>query len=434
MADQDFYSPKDGGETIFTVPASSVKFGPGALREVGEDAKAMGLWRVAVFTDNHVAATPSYETLISALKDAGVDPVVYDQVQVEPTDQSFKDAAAFATQDNILGFISLGGGSVIDTTKTANLLSTYPDDLMAYVNAPIGQAKPVPGQLKPHIACPTTSGTGSETTSVAVFDLVESQLKTGISSQFMRPTLAVVDPDTSDTLPPGVIAATGFDVLTHALESYTARPYTSRDLPAPSTRPPYQGAIPFSDMGALAAIRMGGENLVRAVTDATAKVSRHHLMFAATLAGQAFGNAGVHIPHAMSYSVAGLNHKHVAAGYEKEAPQVPHGISVVINAPSAFRYISEDNPERLFEAAKALGADTSRATPADGGELLATRLSDMMKATGLPNGLADLDYGEGDIPALVEGAMAQQRLLAQAPREVTESDLAEIYRGAIRYW
>ena len=178
-----------------------------------------------------------------------MEAVVYDGVRVEPTDQSFQDAAEFASEEDISGFISLGGGSVIDTAKVANLLSCYPDDLMTYVNAPIGQAKAVPGHLKPHIACPTTSGTGSETTGVAVFDLVASQVKTGISSHFMRPALAVVDPLTTDTLPPGVIAATGFDVLTHALESFTARPYTNRDFPAPGTRPPYQGANPFSVWG-----------------------------------------------------------------------------------------------------------------------------------------------------------------------------------------
>ena len=248
MTEQQRYSLRPGGETIFTVPGSSVKFGPGALREVGEDARALDLKRVGLFTDKHVVETTCFAILIGALKDAGVEAVVYDGVRVEPTDQSFQDAAEFASEEDISGFISLGGGSVIDTAKVANLLSCYPDDLMTYVNAPIGQAKAVPGHLKPHIACPTTSGTGSETTGVAVFDLVASQVKTGISSHFMRPALAVVDPLTTDTLPPGVIAATGFDVLTHALESFT-RPYTSRDFPAPGTRPPYQGANPFSDLG-----------------------------------------------------------------------------------------------------------------------------------------------------------------------------------------
>jgi alcohol dehydrogenase class IV len=157
-------------------------------------------------------------------------------------------------------------------------------------------------------------------------------------------------------------------------------------------------------------------------------------MFAATLAGQAFGNAGVHIPHTMSYSVAGLKHEYVAKGYEKASPMVPHGLSVVINAPAAFRFTGPANPERHLQAADALGADTAKASPNDGGELLAQRLIEMMRATGLPNGLAEIGYSEDDIPALVKGSYAQQRLLAQAPCPVSEEDLARIYRDAMNYW
>ena len=436
MTDETFYTPLQNGEQIFTVPASAMKFGVGALGEIGDEAKAMGITRCALFTDSNVAKTPALKTALDALAGAGVETVVYDAVRVEPTDESFSDAATFAGSGGFDGFVSLGGGSVIDTAKAANLLASHPDDLLAYVNAPHGQAKPVPGPLLPHIACPTTAGTGSEITGVAVFDLVQQKVKTGISSVHLRPSLAVVDPTSTETMTPGVVAATGFDVLTHAIESFTARPYTSRPRPEPGKRPPYQGANPFSDIGSLEAIRMGGEHLVRAVTgtDAAATHSRHQLMFAATLAGQAFGNAGVHIPHAMSYSVAGLNHEYVAKGYEKANPMVPHGLSVVINAPAAFRFTASSCPERHLQAAEALGADVSNASPAHGGELLAGRLIEMMQATGLPSGLAEIGYGEDDIPALVKGSYAQQRLLAQAPCPVSEDDLAGLYRAAMKYW
>lgn len=428
------YPALQDGESVFTVPASTIKFGPGALSELGDDAKRLGMTRVALFTDEHVVETEPMKTALDALIAAGVDVVVFDAVKVEPTDASFREAAEFATEGNFDGYISLGGGSVIDTCKIANLLATYPDDLLAYVNAPIGKAKPIPGPIKPHIACPTTCGTGSETTGVAVFDLVEQQVKTGISSVYLRPPLALVDPVTTYSLPAGVVAATGFDVLTHAIESFTARNYLTREKPALGTRPPYQGSNPFSDIGSEAAIRIGGEHLVEAVTNPDNIEARHQLMFAATLAGQAFGNAGVHIPHAMSYSVAGLNHEYVAKGYENDNPMVPHGLSVVINAPAAFRFTGPANPERHLQAADALGADTSNATPADGGELLAGRLADMMRATGLPSGLAEIGYGEDDIPALVKGCYAQQRLLAQTPCPVSEDDLAGIYRDAMKYW
>jgi len=434
MTNDDFYIPRQGGERVFTVPASAMKYGPGALSETGDEARALGMTRCALFTDRNVAETPALKTALDALIGAGIDAVVYDAVRVEPTDDSFTDAAAFARNGNFDGFVSLGGGSVIDTAKAANLLAAHPDDLLAYVNAPHGQAKPVPGPLMPHIACPTTAGTGSEITGVAVFDLVRQQVKTGISSVYLRPSLAIVDPTCTETMTPGVVAATGFDVLTHAIESFTARPYTSRPRPEPGKRPPYQGANPFSDIGAMAAIRLGGEHLVAAVTDLTAVKSRHQLMFAATLAGQAFGNAGVHIPHAMSYSVAGLNHEYVAKGYENANPMVPHGLSVVINAPAAFRFTAKACPERHLQAAEALGADVTGAGAADGGELLASRLIEMMRATGLPSGLTEIGYGEDDIPALVKGSYAQQRLLAQAPCPVSEDDLATLYRAAMKYW
>ncbi len=434
MTNEQFYTPHDGGERVFTVPASAMKFGVGALGETGDDARRLGITRCALFTDANVAETPALKTVQDSLTAAGIDVAVYDAVKVEPTDESFIQAAAFARDGDFDGFVSLGGGSVIDTAKAANLLASHPDDLLAYVNAPHGQARPVPGPLMPHLACPTTAGTGSEITGVAVFDLVQQQVKTGISSIYLRPSLAVVDPTCTETLSPGVVAATGFDVLTHAIESFTARPYTSRERPEPGKRPPYQGANPFSDLGALAAIKLGGEHLVAAVTDPGAVQSRHQLMFAATLAGQAFGNAGVHIPHAMSYSVAGLNHEYVAKGYEKANPMVPHGLSVVINAPAAFRFTAGACPERHLQAAEALGADISNAGPAHGGELLAARLIEMMRATGLPGGLAEIGYGEADIPALVKGSYAQQRLLAQAPCPVGEDDLAGIYRAAMKYW
>jgi len=434
MPETSYYAPRPGGETVFAVPPSSVKFGPGALDEIGADAKMLGMTRAALFTDEHVSETPSLRIALDALIGAGIDVAVFEGVHVEPTDASFLEAATFAKDGGFDGYVSLGGGSVIDTAKAANLLTSHGGGLLDYVNLPHGKAIAVPGPLTPHIACPTTCGTGSETTGVAVFDLVAERVKTGISSKFLRPHLAVVDPRCAESLPPGTVAATGFDVLTHAIESYTARPYTRRDKPAPETRPPYQGANPFSDLGALAAVELGGRHLVAAVTETDAAASRHALMFAATLAGQAFGNAGVHIPHAMSYSVAGLGHRYVAKGYERDEPMVPHGLSVVLNAPAAFRFTGPACPERHLEAARALGADVSGAAPADGGELLALRLIEMMRATGLPSGLAEIGYGDADVPALVAGSFAQTRLLAQAPCPVAEVDLARLYKDAMKYW
>ncbi len=431
----DAYPVLPDGDAGFTVEAAAMKFGPGMLAELGNDARAAGMRRVALFTDPLVATIAPFGMALDSLKAAGLDVVVYDRCRVEPTSASFLEAAAFMRDGGFDGCVSIGGGSVIDTAKAANLYATHPADFLAYVNKPLGEGRPVPGPVKPHIACPTTCGTGSETTGVAIFDHVERQVKTGISSRHLRPTLALVDPRTIDSLPPGVIASTGFDVLTHAIESHTARPHRSRPRPdAANPRPPYQGANPWSDIGSLQAIRLGGAYLERAVNDPDDAEARDGLMFAATLAGLAFGNAGVHIPHAMSYSVAGMNHSFTALGYEKAAPMVPHGISVVLNAPAAFRFTGPAAPERHLRAAEALGAETRGMDPADGGAVLAARLIAMMKATHLPNGLSALGYDADDIPGLVRGAAAQQRLLTIAPRPVTEADLAALYADAMRYW
>jgi alcohol dehydrogenase class IV len=433
-ANSTYLSPGDG-ETIFSVSSVPIKFGPGALRELGADAKALGMKRAALFVDPHVLASAAGNMALESLRSAGVDAALYDGARCEPNSDSFEAAAAFARDGAFDGFVSLGGGSVMDTAKAANLLSSYPDELIAYVNAPIGRAKPIPGRLKPHIACPTTCGTGSETTGIAILDLKSVGLKTGIASPLLKPTQAIIDPTTTETLPGGVVAACGFDVLTHAVESYTARPYTSRPRPEhPSQRPPYQGSTPYNDIGAIAAIRLGGKYLARAVRDAGDLEARHQLMFASTLAGLAFGSAGVHIPHAMSYSVATLRHTFTARGYEEHAPMVPHGIAVVINAPAAFRFTGPANPARHLEAAAALGVDVSQARPEDAGRILADAFIALMRATGLPSGIAALGYGEDDVPALAAGAHAQQRPLVMAPRSVSKQDLEGIYRDALRYW
>ena len=431
-----YYVHAEDREAAFTVTPPKIKFGPGALQEVGHDARAHGIARTALFTDANVAELNSVATVTSALKNAGIDVAIYDEVEVEPTDRSFKAAIEFAQKGNFDGFISVGGGSSMDTAKAAALYTSHPpDDFLDYVNEPIGKAVRVPGPLKPHIACPTTFGTASECTAVAIFDLLEMELKTGISSPYLRPNLGVLDPDTLATLPGEVIAANGFDVFTHACESYTAVPYTSREKPAdPTARPVYQGANPYSDLSTLEAIRLIGDNLVDAVAQPGASKFREKLMFSGLLAGIGFGNSGVHIPHAMAYAVAGLVRGYYPQGWKSNHPMVPHGTSVIVNAPAAFRFTGPACPERHFTAAKAMGADVTDADTADGGDLLADRIIAMMKETGLPNGIGGVGYDEEDIPNLVKGTLPQQRLLVMSPKPVDEAELTKLFKDALRYW
>jgi alcohol dehydrogenase class IV len=354
---------------------------------------------------------------------------------VEPTDVSFRAAADFARQGRFDGYVSVGGGSVIDTCKAALLYATYPADLRAYVNAPVGEARPVPGPLPPHIACPTTCGTGSECTGIAVFDDLTLKAKIGIASRRLRPTMALIDPTCTRTLPAMVVAASGFDVLCHALESFTARPYTARSRSdKPAARPMSQGRNPWSDVGSLEALRLGGKHFVRAVTDAADSEARESLSWAATLAGIAFGNAGVHLPHAMSYAVAGLVGDWRCPGYPQDEPMVPHGISVVVNAPSVFRATAATSPERHLQAAEALGADLRGASETDAATVLSAALVDRMRATGVPNGVSGVGYREADIEALARGSILQKRLVDNAPMPVDEGAMRALFRGAMAYW
>lgn len=431
----EHYQYEEGGEHLFTVDPRPIKVGPGAVGELGSDAEMLGIRRAAVFTDSAVMRLAPYGRALEALRSAGIEFEVYDLTRVEPTDRSFVDASEFMKSCGADGVISIGGGSVIDTAKAASLLSTYPGDFLDWVNKPIGGGRAVPGPLPPHIACPTTSGTGSESTAVAVFDLEAQQVKTGIASKYMKPSLGVIDPEFTYSLPPLVTAATGFDVLTHAAESYTAIPFTSRRAPDdPRTRPPYQGANPYSDAGSLEAVRLSGRYLIRAVNDSSDHEARNAMMYAATMAGISFGNAGVHIPHAMSYSVAGMIRDYQPEGWPKDHAMCPHGISVVVNAPAAFRFTGSSAPERHLRVLECLGETTADIEPQEAGAALAERFMEMMRAAGIPNGLSDLHYTESDIPDLVEGAYRQQRLLTLAPRPVEKQHLQELYRDAMRYW
>ncbi|MCP4757356.1 MAG: iron-containing alcohol dehydrogenase [Proteobacteria bacterium] len=430
----DYFTSAQGGDTAFSVEATKIKLGPGSLVEIGADAKEFGMKRVAVYTDATVAKLEPVNVVVRSLRSAGLEVDIFDETEIEPTDRSFKAGTAFAQEGKFDGFVSVGGGSVMDTAKASNLYSTYPDDFLAYVNAPIGQAKPIPGPLRPHIACPTTFGTASECTGIAIFDLLEMEAKTGIAGSRLKPSLGILDPTNLETLPKEIMAANGFDVFSHAVESITARPYTHRPAPlGPGTRPLSQGANPYSDISCLEAIRLVGLNLVKAVNEPDNKYFEP-LMFASMLAGIGFGNAGCHLPHGMSYAVSGLVRDYRPPGWPVDHPMVPHGISVIVNSPSVFRFMASACPERHMMAAKSMGAKTEGASPEDAGGLLADRIVEMMRQTGMPNGLSGVGYSEDDLDALTEKAFPQKRVIDNAPKKIDKDQLKSIFQDAMVYW
>ena len=422
-------------DTAFQMSASNIRFGSGTTSEVGLDLKAMEVKRTLVVIDPKLRDLPTGERVFESLKKNNVNFDVFDAVSVEPTDASFREAARVATEGEFDSYVAVGGGSTIDTTKAANLFATYPADFFHYVNAPIGAGQPVPGPLKPLIAIPTTAGTGSETTGVAIFDYVEKKSKTGIAHRYLKPTLGIVDSDNTKTMPSAVAAATGLDVLSHALESYTAMPYTDRPMPeSPLHRPAYQGSNPISDLWAIHALQLTAAFLPRAVADTSDEEARAMMMLAAAIAGIGFGNAGVHLPHGMSYPVAGMVREFMPAGYDVDHAIVPHGMSVILNTPAVVRFTSPACPERHLRAAQALGSENCDADLADAGNVLADRVTDFMKLLDMPNGLQAVGYSSDDIPALVGGTLPQHRVTKLSPRPAAEAELTALFSDALKIW
>jgi hydroxyacid-oxoacid transhydrogenase len=422
-------------ETAFTMDTSSIKYGPGVTREVGYDMKELGTRRVMVVTDPNLAGSGPVSVALDALRDAGVEAVLFDRVSVEPTDVSFREAVRFATDGKFDGYVAVGGGSSMDTAKAANLYATYPADLLTYVNAPIGQGRPVPGRLKPMIAIPTTAGTGSETTGVAIFDLLEMHAKTGIAHRALRPVMGLVDPENTRTLPRMVAACTGLDVLSHAVESLTALPYHLRPAPeSPRMRPAYQGANPISHIWASRAIELIAGNLERAIADPSDEEARGRMLLAATFAGIGFGNAGVHLPHGMSYPVSGMVRDYVPEGYPPGHPIVPHGMAVVLHAPAVFRFTGPANPELHLYAAGLMGINTAGVAPDQAGELLADAIAGLMRRVGMPNGLTAVGFGPGDVDRLVAGTLPQHRVTKLSPRPIDTEVLRQLFLDSLTCW
>ena len=423
-------------DNAFEMAVSAVRFGAGVTREVGFDLAELGARHVLVVTDPVVAALPPVAAVRESLDANRIRHTVYDGVRVEPTDESFLAAIAFANDGDYDAIVAVGGGSAIDTAKAVNLYTTYPpDDFLDYVNPPIGKGLPIPGPLKPLIAIPTTAGTGSETTGVSIFDYTRLHAKTGIANRRLKPTLGLLDPDNTRTMPPEVAASSGLDILSHAIESFTAMPFTGRPRPdRPALRPAYQGSNPISDVWSMQALRMVAAYIVRAYRDPSDDEARAQMMLAASYAGVGFGNAGVHLPHGMSYPVSGNVRTYYAPGYAADHPLVPHGMSVILNAPAVFRFTGSASPERHLEAAAALGADVSRARKDDAGAILADRITWFMRELDVPNGLKAIGYTTSDIGGLVDGTIPQHRVTKLSPRPAGPDELAGLFEASMTAW
>ncbi len=420
-------------ESVFTYGAPQIKFGSGASEEIGFDLSQYGVRRVLVVTDPGVAATGHPQRVADQMAQFGIEAQVWDGAHVEPTDVSLQEAIDAARASGPWdAYVAVGGGSAIDTAKAINLLTTNPGELMDYINVPVGGGKAPVNPLRPLVAVPTTTGTGSESTTICVMDVLSLKVKTGISHARLRPTLAVIDPDLTRTQPAGVTAASGMDILCHALESYTARWYTTNSKKQAQQRVPYCGSNPISDMWSEKAMALLAGSFRTAVKNGEDVQARSDMALAATFAGMGFGNAGVHIPHANAYPIAGQVKDFHPKDYPSHEPMVPHGMSVSLTAPEAFRFTFDSNPERHVRAAELLAPGAAR--PSDLAEFLPGVLADLLRDIDIPNGIGAVGFGEGDVPQLVEGTMKQQRLLATCPKDVTEDDIARIFTRSLQLW
>ena len=417
---------------VVDLATSNIRFGDGIIREVGLDLAHYGAKRVMVLADPNLTELYPVRTARESIERAGIRYTLFDRVSVEPTDASVREAVRVAQSEPFDAFVAIGGGSTIDTAKAANLYATYPAEFFDYVATPVGKAKPVPGPLKPLIAIPTTTGTGSEATGMVVFDLAGSNNKTVIGHRLLKPSLALLDPLTTKSLPAGVVASSGADVFSHAIESLTAVPYTRYEQPElPSQRPAYQGSNPISDVWALQSLRLARRFFARAVGDADDLEARGSMLLAASFAGLGFGNAGVHLPHAMCYPVSGNMKSWQPPGYQVDHAFVPHGITVILTTTSVIRFMTPTCPDRLLWAAEALGADTSNANPEDAGKILADTVATYLQRLPLPNGLAAIGYTTDTVPKLVEGTFPQERIIRICPRRPDGDDLAQMFEESM---
>ena len=431
-----YFDPCDHGADTFTIAIPKVTFGRGCLIEAGARAKGLGMTRVGLFTDSALRQSPYFVTVMESLHAAGLDVAVFDEVTIEADDESVVRGAAFIADGNFDGVVSLGGGSVMDTAKASMLYGLHPvADFLDYFAPPLGAGKPIPADLLPHLACPTTSGTGSECTSISVLRINDLKTKFVLANPALMPQQALIDPVCCASLPAMVVASTGFDLLCHALECYTAKAYTRwAHVDDPNKRTLIQGANPWSDLAARKALEIAGEYLDRGVNDAdgyagagsidVGRVARGYGLWQQRHASWSCIVLWCHPPDA----------GHVTTdGYRVESPFVPHGISVAVSAPAIFRYTAAAAPERHFEAAGYLQADLQGAAADDSGEALANRLIELMRKTGVPNGLSGVGFGAADVPALAASSARQVRAIANSPRETNLVDIENIYAAAISY-
>lgn len=392
--------------------ATQLAFGWGAIRELAAAVKRFHWRRVLVITDPAIAKLPMRVAVEEALRTAGATQVLFDQGEPEPSigvAERAIEAARACQPDAIIG---LGGGSNIDVAKMTCVVARHggaPRDYFGFDK--------VPGPVIPLVAIPTTAGTGSEVSHSSVLTDSENAVKVSTQSRYLRPALAIVDPEFSLTCPRKVTADSGIDALTHAIEGYTNT--RAQDLAIGIDEPfAYEGKNPLSDLFAERAIRLIHRSLVTAVESPADRPAREDMALAATLAGMAFSNSGVALVHAMEYPMGGAVH-------------CTHGEGNGLLLPHVMHYLKDVRARELGEIAEFLGVDTGGMTPDEAADSAILAVDTLRERIGVPARLSELHATAAQLPGFAQKAHAITRLMLLTAKRPSEEEILGIYHRAL---
>ena len=391
--------------------AGRLVFGCGAVRELAAIADRLSTRRLLILTDSNLVDAGIAQRVAQPLKSAGVDVILFDEGEPEPSFECADRAIAAARECKPDAILGLGGGSNMDLAKITAAVFTHGGTYRDYFDF-----DNVPGPVVPLICVPTTAGTGSEVSHAAVLTDHENCTKVSTLSPYLRPTAAVVDPELTVSCPPKPTADSGIDALTHAVEAYLATYSTDLDVPA-GTLFPYEGKFPLADALAERAVALIAEHLVTAVEQPQNIDARAGMSLAATLAGLAFSNAAVALVHAMEYPLGGALH-------------CSHGEGNGLLLPHVLRFVLPERTSELARLAELLGVETGALSIEDAAMNAITVVEELSRAVGVRSRIRDLGGRDEQLSEFAAKAFTIKRLMALTPRPVAESDILKIYRAA----
>jgi alcohol dehydrogenase class IV len=388
-----------------------IVFGNGSIGQLDTILQRLKAKKVFLVTDPGIKGAGLADRVLAILQESGYEVVVYDQAVPEPPIQTALDCYEFAKTNKATdAIIGLGGGSSIDLAKVVALLMAHGGHPSDY----FGENK-VPGPIAPLVAIPTTAGTGSEVTSVAVLTDVENNIKIGVSDNYLRPAVALLDPELTVGLPPYVTACTGIDALAHAIEAYTAKNYQYIPAQGPIL---FQGSLPISDALAMQAIELIASNLTLAVQQGSNLEARSNMLLGSLLAGLAFSNAGTAAAHALAYPIGGL-------------VKSPHGEVTGLLLPYVMAYNAAVEPEKMAKIAHAFGISASGRTEKELAYAAADAVLNLLEEIGLPTKLSQIGIKEENIEEIAKNALPIARLIRNNPRVPNQKSLEELLYQAL---